>query len=116
MWEYLLFFLLAGLGIILLGWYAQQTGAGYGIAQLGYGVGEVGKGIQTFVSSVLSPQITPKFVPEIGIKLNLPNPFATQPNSANPFSAPSGVVGGYNHAQGVDESTPKQTQPKYVFL
>jgi len=108
MWQYLLFFLLAGFGIILLGWYSQQTGAGYGIAQLGYGIGEVGKGIQTFVSSVLSPQITPKFVPEIGIKLDLPNPFASQPNSANPSSSPSGVAGGYNHEQGFDESSARQ--------
>lgn len=86
------------MGILLIGWYSQQTGAGYGLAQLGYGIGAFGKGIGEFVGGMLSPKITPVVYPTIGINLCIP--------FVHECTVPSGISGGYNLKQGTYESMP----------
>lgn len=92
-------------------------------------LGNVGKGIQGFISSVFSPNITPRFVPTVGLNFesrgfpsitNIPPssqyPFGgigigePSPNSNNSNSSPSGQQGGINLEQGTCESSPVCTQ------
>jgi hypothetical protein len=65
-----------GLGLLLAaGIYEKMTGGlsalGSGISSLGGGIGTLGQGIQTGLSAMLSPQITPVFVPTVGFQLCL---------------------------------------------
>jgi len=41
---------------------------GSSIKSIAEGIGSIGKGFQTLVSSIFSPQITPKFLPTIGFQ------------------------------------------------
>ena len=64
----------AFVGIIFIRKELGETGAALGSLGVGLGTGlsSVGRGIQTFVSSILSPQIRPALVPTLGLKLELP--------------------------------------------
>jgi hypothetical protein len=44
---------------------------GTSLKGIGQSIGEVGKGIQTFISSLLSPQIRPALVPELGLRIGI---------------------------------------------
>ena len=68
------------LGLLLLvglGYLTERTGAGKGLASLGQGL-----------SALLSPQIHPSFVPEVGFKI------------VNPFSPSQTKPQAYDHASG----------------
>ena len=62
-------------GVIFIRKEIGETGTALGVfgTGLGTGLGNVGRGIQTFVSSILSPQIRPALVPTLGLQLELPS-------------------------------------------
>lgn len=77
----------------------------------GGGLSGIGRGLQSFVSSVGSPQITPKFSPTIGFNTegifkDAQNYFFgnENKNTTRKDSAPSGSSGGFNPAQSTTES------------
>jgi len=52
---------------------------------IGGGAGELGLGIQTLVSSILSPSIMPAFIPTIGVQTQFPDiPDITRPDKPRP--------------------------------
>jgi hypothetical protein len=58
-----------GLGaLLLIGIYEKMTG---GLSALGSGISSLGRGVQAGVSSFLSPQIMPTFLPTLGFQLCL---------------------------------------------
>ena len=61
-------------GVIFIRKEIGETGVELGRAAtgIGLGLGTLGRGIQTFVSSILSPRIRPELVPTLGLKLELP--------------------------------------------
>ncbi len=59
--------LLVGLALL-----ERFTGWGEELGDIGTGLATFGQGIQKFISSVFSPQITPTFLPTIGLDIRLP--------------------------------------------
>lgn len=70
---------------IILGAVFLRRQIGEAGTMIGGGAGELGLGIQTLVSSILSPAIRPAFIPTIGVETQFPDiPDITRPDKPRP--------------------------------